>query len=568
MTMKSAYMRLQRNVVIVVFAGFTLILNQFGALVMGQGQPHQEEITVVAPFEPTIADAMKISMNPVTSDTTSLKKDFTYNILSSILVTPFTVTALKPARLAGEPLTKLYSNYLRAGMGTYTSPFVDYYYNSQRAKDLNYAVRIRHFSSRGDLPEVGFPGTSSNHVGFNIRQIGKKGHTKWAGISYNRDVYHFYGFPAMDSMPEPGDYRQRYQQLGLELGAFRHDIDKRKIHYDARLNIHHLNNLSESRALTAGISALVGKQLDFLDFSDRQEIAVTTAAELDQTVLADSNQGLVSLITIQPVFKARMGEFELHAGLRADVMTDTASELMLSPVIGVKIDVIDQALSISFGMNGDVSHMNIKRLMGENPYIGNHIPRYFQKNKLRIYGNLDGRLGRKIGFHTGIAVSKLDNAGFFVNDTLVKPWRPFTLVLDNVNLFEANAAFTFDWHQKWQSRLLMKYQHYSLGNATPWHIPEFTTAFLLSYKLGEKFLVRTELFGATERLAREYDLQGNELTVTLPGYLDLNAGVEYRYSKILSGFLEVNNIINRHYYVWNGYPVQGLRVMAGFTYAF
>jgi hypothetical protein len=33
------------------------------------------------------------------------------------------------------------------------------------------------------------------------------------------------------------------------------------------------------------------------------------------------------------------------------------------------------------------------------------------------------------------------------------PWRPFTVVLDNVNLFEANAAFTFDWHQKWQSGL-------------------------------------------------------------------------------------------------------------------
>jgi hypothetical protein len=53
----------------------------------------------------------------------------------------------------------------------------------------------------------------------------------------------------------------------------------------------------------------------------------------------------------------------------------------------------------------------------------------------------------------------------------------------------------------------------------------------------------------------------------LPGFADINLGLEYRYNRILSGFLRLNNISNSRYHKWNNYPVQGISVMAGFTYS-
>jgi len=55
--------------------------------------------------------------------------------------------------------------------------------------------------------------------------------------------------------------------------------------------------------------------------------------------------------------------------------------------------------------------------------------------------------------------------------------------------------------------------------------------------------------------------------ITLKGYVDLNLGLEYRYTKILSGFVRLNNILGTRYQAWNQYPGMGFNVLFGFTYA-
>ena len=54
----------------------------------------------------------------------------------------------------------------------------------------------------------------------------------------------------------------------------------------------------------------------------------------------------------------------------------------------------------------------------------------------------------------------------------------------------------------------------------------------------------------------------------LKGYLDLNLRVEYRYSKILSAFVRLQNLTGKRYMVWNNYPSQRIQLLAGFSYSF
>jgi outer membrane receptor protein involved in Fe transport len=47
---------------------------------------------------------------------------------------------------------------------------------------------------------------------------------------------------------------------------------------------------------------------------------------------------------------------------------------------------------------------------------------------------------------------------------------------------------------------------------------------------------------------------------------DFNLGAEYRYSKMLSFFVNFNNIANMRYYRWEKYPSQRFNFMAGLTF--
>ncbi|MFN8209264.1 MAG: hypothetical protein U0T82_17950, partial [Bacteroidales bacterium] len=50
-------------------------------------------------------------------------------------------------------------------------------------------------------------------------------------------------------------------------------------------------------------------------------------------------------------------------------------------------------------------------------------------------------------------------------------------------------------------------------------------------------------------------------------WVDINMGLEYRYTKALSGFIQFNNLSATHYQQWYNYPVQRFQAMLGFTYA-
>jgi len=54
----------------------------------------------------------------------------------------------------------------------------------------------------------------------------------------------------------------------------------------------------------------------------------------------------------------------------------------------------------------------------------------------------------------------------------------------------------------------------------------------------------------------------------LDRYFDINLGAEYHIDKQLSGFIRVTNLLNKHYYRFEEYPVAGLEIMVGIRYRF
>jgi len=78
------------------------------------------------------------------------------------LETPFKVAPIRPAKLVGEPLNKLYPNYVALGMGNYLTPYFEFYHSKLRSRDIKYGVHLKHFSSAGKIDDYAFPAWSQN----------------------------------------------------------------------------------------------------------------------------------------------------------------------------------------------------------------------------------------------------------------------------------------------------------------------------------------------------------------------------------------------------------------------
>ena len=120
------------------------------------------------------------------------------------------------------------------------------------------------------------------------------------------------------------------------------------------------------------------------------------------------------------------------------------------------------------------------------------------------------------------------------------------------------------------------YYNYDPSNEIKaWHRPDFKIALSGIYDLGDKIIVRADLFYIGQQYAKTSNIvaTNNTITITdaaetLKGVFDANIGVEYRYTKKLSAFINFNNIGSAKYERWQDYPTQRFGVLGGLTYAF
>ncbi|HEY4800400.1 MAG TPA: hypothetical protein VII99_15070, partial [Bacteroidia bacterium] len=100
----------------------------------GFGQLKDTVIQMVNSFHPTIANANKIYNEPVVKDSIPPSPNLKYSILTKKVSTPFTVAPIKPAKMVGEPLAKLYNTLVKLGAGNYNTPYFELFNSNGRSK--------------------------------------------------------------------------------------------------------------------------------------------------------------------------------------------------------------------------------------------------------------------------------------------------------------------------------------------------------------------------------------------------------------------------------------------------
>jgi len=167
--------------------------------------------------------------------------------------------------------------------------------------------------------------------------------------------------------------------------------------------------------------------------------------------------------------------------------------------------------------------------------------------------------------------SSLDNQYFYVNDTSSVLRNQFTVAYTPVDIFTEHVELNYEVLDHLTLGLKTNFYQYNLiTEQHAWHRPSFDMALSARYNLRNKILVDIDILGLGKRYAKEFNAGEHNpplLTKELPSVLDFNLGIEYRYTKILSLWLRLNNFTGSKYYVWDQYPSQRFNLMAGFTYS-
>ncbi len=524
-----------------------------------------KEIVVVKPYQPSLSDAFKINVLPNVSDSISIRPNFDYTIEPKKFETRFQVRPITAARLVGSPLTKLYKSYLKLGFGNYLAPLAELNINSLRDKDTQWGIALKHYSINGKLKldnqEKVSPGYFDNSGSIYAKKIFRKSYLsgKFNGAYAGRNFYGYHS--SVDTVLQNDDIRQTYLKLDGRMKMGSTHKDSLHLNYVGNLDYFytydHYGNFEHAAVLDANLNQR---------FRSGRTFGLGLGAAYYYTGESiDSVNNLV--IRLNPWLEKTTREYtyRLGIGMAFDVHGDNVNPYF-HPEALLQINLVEGILMPYFGVDGRMQVNNFRTIVEENQYVRPGIKVENTNHKIRGYVGLKGSFSREISYDLRASYSLVDQMPFFVNDTLNILGNTFNVVYDNMEWIHIRGELKHQQSDRLRMLLSVTYDHYKMDALEkPWHKPGLVISLDEQYSLHKKILVDLGLYYMGKRYAPGTPLDTE--MISMKGFVDLNLGLEYRYTKILSGFVRLNNILGAGNYIWNQYPAMGFNVQFGFTYA-
>ncbi|MBE2247374.1 MAG: hypothetical protein IAE67_08955 [Candidatus Competibacteraceae bacterium] len=538
---------------------------------MAQTQPPTDEVNVFTGFEPRLAEVEKLTFQPGIQDTFRVVAQLEYPIRSVSAKTTFTPDTIAPARMKAEPLTKLHRLYIKAGFGNYVTPFVDAYVSNLRAKNNYYTFRYKHLSSQGSISNRGNPAMSDNE-GYAAYSHYFKTHTLQLNADYIRNVVRYYNyFPALDSLVNEDTARQRYSKFGFH-GALFSNYRNDSIHLNHRIDINFYNITDKWGAMEN--SVIVSADLNkFTDKFAREFFGGKTRLEYIQyqNDSMPSTHGFFANFT--PYMKLGGKWWNIHLGVDLALGVDDSTKFNVYPDVQMRFNIYRNYIMIYSTLSGQYRRNSFYALSRQNPYMMSTTGLSNFNEWIHASVGVTGSFTKNFSYNLGASYSLIDNFAYFVNDTISSHQRGFQTVYDRTNRVRIHGELSYNLSDKlWISAKANYYFFFTDKLHTPWHRPSVDATISGYYNLRDKIIIRADFFFIGPQKAQRfiYDaanpLIKNEYIQDIGPLFDISIGGEYRLTKMLSFWVNMNNMAAFRYQRWYGYPTQQFCVMGGLTF--
>ena len=542
-----------------------------------------ENVIITTQFDPVVNEAMKISDNPSIFDTSFIIPDLKYEIINNVFPTKYTVEEIKAAKVKGEPISMLYNGNIKAGIGTYLTPYFEGIYSETRNKSLLYSIHARHYSSHWSIEEY-----AKNHFANNdINIYGKKIWNKFfvdAKAYYNNSINYYYGFNNDSLNIDNSDFRTTWHNIGFKANyesLFRNDD---ALNHKLSLGIEDIFGKWGSNELTVRFDAeaskrfelfdqdkqLLGLELSYLNSLNNCDASILCSAPYFSTMvipidlIANPTQSYnTSLLSIKPYFDFKVDKFQLHTAI--DFVTEFGQEkdFYVYPTIIVYFPLIPKKVYFDGGLIGNIERVSLNNIRIDNPYISPYL-KIKPTSNFKLFAKLNSSFSDKLGINIEAGLQSFTNIHFYNIDSMAQFNNIFNIVYDDAVRYYLKAHLEYNIIKTFSLNLDAELQSYKTDKLDfAYYKPTFSTSLSLQYIAANKLI-----FDLTPQFKAGMKAMYLGEEKKLDPIIDINLSVNYKYSDQLSLFVKLNNLAFQRYQEYYNYPSQKFMGMIGASFSF
>ncbi len=528
-----------------------------------------EEIEVVRPYKPILAEAVKLRRSPDLNDIKTYKAKFNYSLTDRKLELNSDINKLQAQEVVAAKQEELINNYVKGGFGSAKTIFGEAYINIGRDEAMQAGGYFQHFSQSGKLNKQQ---SSQQKLSIFGRSIGDVV-TLSGRVNFQRNGLYFYGIDKNNPTLNPDPEKQTlnfFEAEGELVNKYTEDPDA--LSYALKLNGYIWSDKFNAKENSVVLNGYVNKRISKFNLG----LAASTefGSTKDELVSVGNN-----LLKLNPYIRLQASDVKITAGINFVQEFGAFSSTRIFPAVTADFTLIPDYLQIFGEVKGDVNRNSLKQFTDENPFLNNNITIRNSIEKLSISGGIKGTGGPGFGYKARVYHKSIEDMPLFVNN--FSNFNKFDVIYDFGTMkligLEGELSVQVSDALKWTGKL--NFEDYKPAAETQsWFKPQMRLSSDLSYVINKKVTLNASVAIQDDSKAKIYTSApanpyytpdpANETVVTVKGFVDLGAGVSYKINNKFSAFAKANNLLNTSYSRYLHYEVIGLNVFGGISYSF
>jgi hypothetical protein len=537
------------------------------------------EIEVIRDYKPILADAVKIRQSP---DLTNNRKYFSkpnYTIFDKKLDINTGTHRLEIQQVPPSRPDILTNNYAKIGVGNFNTLLGEVYISNGEDEALQVGGFIKHLSQKGsDLEGQNF---GEQKIGLFGRSILDK-ITLNGEIGFNRYATRYYGF--VPTLPDlnPDPIKQHYNDIYIkgELNS-NHEDNEELLSYSLKADGYLFGNAFSAKENSFALSGNINKKVNAFN------VGANVSGDFTNVKSQDLSLGN-HIARLNPYirFQGKNYKITLGATLVSEFGGDETRNNIF-PAVDLDFALVPEYASLYAGVKGDVVKTSYRSLANENPFISetpfidtasNTLVVHNMLEKLNVFGGIKGNAGATLGYKIGVFYKQLSDVPLYA----INPNNPsrYDIIYDRD---DKNTVFGFEGDinlrisEAFSLGGNLVFNEYDMKNeAEAWFIPKLRVAANTRINISKKVYIDGELFFNDAMKAKSYNKfvgittgdPNTPVTVSLPAFVDLSAGIEYRATKQIGVYVRGNNLLSNNYERFLYYPRLGFNVIGGVNVSF
>jgi hypothetical protein len=538
-----------------IFSLCAIAILSFATNAQAQDTAKRRTIDITSVFKPVLRDASKINFHATPPIVDTSKPKLKYDIPSQYLSLTYQPGELKPVSLQTDSvLVWQNSNYIKAGAGNVHLPYIQTGFSFGDGKNTFFNIFADQYNSKGSLPHQKNSSTDVSIAG----DVKTNNNLEWSGaLGFKTDNYYLYGYKP-DSLKFSDDsVRQQFTTYHGRLGLRNINPTEFGLVYKPNIDVYVFSDNHNPKATETNsvLNLPLEKGIDKNFTFDLGLTANLTNYKKDNLTIQNN------LFYVAPSLFVKASTFNLHAGLTPSWDNGT---FHLLPNFIADVSTSDQRLTLQLGWIGYYDKGSYQRYAAFNPWLAQ--PDSLLNTRLQeIYGGIKGSLNDHFTYAAKVAFNRYWNMPLFVNDSITG--KTFLIrYATAMNDLQLHGEIGYTHGEDFSANVALNIHKYSglQGQADPWGLLPLELTTTVKWQVLKDLWIKGDLWtfdGADYLVDNKFTNKGN------PG-LDVNAGIEFRITRQVNLWLQMNNLFNSKYQRWNQYQVYGFNILGGIIFAF